>query len=182
MKLFISFIFVVLSITALKAQSLKGSITDSVSGETIPTAFVVVKLQDSVITQVFSDSDGSYAVDTITPGKYDIEVYFAGYIGKKTNDITICQTQTTELNCVLIKDQSIENVVLEVEQLDLPIIDPFKTSCFPKPVSEKTTVITKACFPVVVSNHKLDLFGTYIGNKTAFELLHFSENRVSIQR
>ncbi|MGB1296404.1 MAG: carboxypeptidase-like regulatory domain-containing protein [Flavobacteriales bacterium] len=83
MKLFISFIFVVLSITALKAQSLKGSITDSVSGESIPMAFVVVKLQDSVITQVFSDSDGSYAVDTITPGKYDIEVYFAGYIGKK---------------------------------------------------------------------------------------------------
>lgn len=168
MKQFITFIIVVLSITALKAQSLIGSITDSVSGETIPSAFVVVKLQDSVITQVFSDSDGSYSVDTIPPGKYDIEVYFAGYIGEKTNDITIYQTQTTELNCVLIKDQSIENVVLEVEQLDLPILDPFKTITY-----------EVSC---TLEVEKIDLFGTYIGNKTVFELLHFSENRVSFQR
>ena len=76
-------LFLIVFFTSLNvfAQSgtLKGKVTDAMTGETIPMANVVVKMDGATIIGGASDFDGNFTIKPITPGTYSVEISFIGY-------------------------------------------------------------------------------------------------------
>ena len=76
-------LFFVVFFTSLNvfAQSgtLKGKVIDAMTGETVPMANVVVKMDGATIIGGASDFDGNFTIKPINPGTYSVEVSFIGY-------------------------------------------------------------------------------------------------------
>ena len=76
-------IFVITFLTSLglwaQSGSLKGTVSDAMTGETIPMANVIVKADGVTIIGGASDFDGNFTLKPINPGRYSVEVSFIGY-------------------------------------------------------------------------------------------------------
>ena len=92
-------IFVVAFLTSLSlfAQNgtLKGTVTDAVTGETIPMANIVIKSDGLTILGGASDFDGNFTIKPITPGSYTVEVSFIGYATLRQTNVLISPDKIT---------------------------------------------------------------------------------------
>lgn len=96
-------LFLIISSFSTYAQtrpgSLRGTITDSKTGETVPFANVTVKdAAGNIVTGGASDIDGDYNINPISPGTYNVEVSFTGYATVKLSDVNISPNKPTIQN------------------------------------------------------------------------------------
>lgn len=87
-----------------------GKITDETNNLPLTGATVSVTGKKSVITQ----SDGSYTIPGLTPGKYELLVSYVGYDTKKISDAEVLKDQTTTVNITLLpaKNTNLKDVVV----------------------------------------------------------------------
>jgi len=103
------------------AQSLRGTVTEYVTGETIPTANVIVKIGQTIVDGGMTDFDGKYLISPLSPGTYNVEVSFVGYATKKIEGVVISPSKSTQLDVTLSEGgQLLQEVVMEYKQ---PVID-----------------------------------------------------------
>lgn len=117
------FILILLGIygSDLLAQSLRGTVTDVSSGETIPMVNIVVKSGQTIVQGGATDFDGNYFISPLFPGTYNVEVSYIGYATKKFKGVIISPSKSTQLDVQLAEDNGLlEDVCLEYVS---PIID-----------------------------------------------------------
>lgn len=90
--------------TALNAVQIDGKVTDHLTGEAL--AGVSLKLKGSDV-KTYSDLNGNFKIDGVTPGTYDIVVDYVSY--KKT---TLTEVSTSA---------SIVKLKVELESAKLPL-------------------------------------------------------------
>ena len=93
----ILFFITLLSTVNVFAQSgtLKGQVTDAMTGETIPMANVVVLSDGVTVVGGSSDFDGNFTIKPINPGTYTVEVSFIGYSTILQNNVLISPNKIT---------------------------------------------------------------------------------------
>jgi len=94
-----------MSLYSVKAQILKGVVSDVSNGETIPMANVVVKSGQTIVQGGATDFDGQYFIDDLKPGVYNIEVSYIGYVTSIKEDIIIDSLGRYELNFKLLQQE-----------------------------------------------------------------------------
>lgn len=119
----LTLIFIVGSANVLLAQtgSLKGTVTDKVTGETLPTANIVVKDGDEIIAGGSTDLDGDYTIKPIVPGSYLIEITFVGYADYRINNVIISANKITYINAELQEGELLTEV--ELIEFEKPLIN-----------------------------------------------------------
>lgn len=95
-KLVILTIAIVLSVTAFAdnkektpknaAPAITGEVIDHETGETLPGVMIKVSGIDK---EVFTDLDGQFQIDGLTPGNYNIEISLISYNSNKLKDIKL---------------------------------------------------------------------------------------------
>ena len=106
--------------------TLKGTVTDAITGETIPMANIVIKSDGSALIGGASDFDGNFTIKPITPGTYSVEVSFIGYATVRQTNVLIAQNKITFVDYKLSLES---NVLTEVQviEYDVPLIDADKS-------------------------------------------------------
>jgi len=123
--------FLVLSASLSFAQqrpgSLRGTITDKKSGETLPTANVVIKDDaGSIVAGGSADFDGDYNINPVPPGSYTVVASFTGYAPVTVKGVRISPNNPTIQDFKLQEESSVlEEVVITYEA---PLIDKTKSS------------------------------------------------------
>lgn len=107
--------------------TLKGVVKDSDTKEPIPFAKVVIKQGDNIKAGAETDFDGSFQINAINAGSYDVEISneVEGYKPQKIEGVKISSEQITFLDKIVIgkgKD------VLDIEEVEViayrvPLID-----------------------------------------------------------
>ena len=99
----ILFVLVLLTSFGVFAQSgtLKGTVSDATTGETIPMANIVVQLDGATVIGGASDFDGNYTIKPITPGTYSVEVSFVGYSTVVQTNVLISPNKITFVDLCL---------------------------------------------------------------------------------
>lgn len=130
-KKLLSLSFAFLSFWAFAQQrpgSLRGTVKDAKSGETIPLANVVIKdASGGIVTGGSTDFDGEYNINPVQPGTYTVEVSFAGYQTVRLTGVNI-QPNSPTLRDFSLKESSemLEEVVIRGDEP--PLIDKTKNS------------------------------------------------------
>lgn len=134
MKLFskLSLLLCLLLAIPLIAQqrpgALRGTVTDAKSGETIPTANIVVfDLTGNQVAGASSDFDGNYNINPLKPGMYNVQSQFVGYAKLRIDSVIVSPNTPTILNFKLQQQsEMLEEVV--IVRYDVPLIDKTKSS------------------------------------------------------
>lgn len=107
---------------ALAQGTLKGTITDKKTGETLPFVNVVVKQDGKQVHGGTTDFDGVFTIKPLNVGTYDIEVSYVGYdryvktgVHVKASGFTVVDIQLTT------GAVNIDEVVIEAEKV--PVIE-----------------------------------------------------------
>ena len=123
-------IFVITFLTSLglwaQSGSLKGTVSDAMTGETIPMANVIVKADGVTIIGGASDFDGNFTLKPINPGRYSVEVSFIGYAKMIQTNVLISPDKITFLDYKLSTESSVLTEV-QVIEYDVPLIDADKS-------------------------------------------------------
>ena len=123
-------IFVITFLTSLglwaQSGSLKGTVSDAMTGETIPMANVIVKADGATIIGGASDFDGNFTLKPINPGRYSVEVSFIGYATMIQTNVLISPNKITFLDYKLSTESSVLTEV-QVIEYDVPLIDADKS-------------------------------------------------------
>lgn len=88
---------ITLSVRAQNSAEIKGVVKDSITGETLIQANVVIFRAGTMITGTATDLDGEYYVSGISPGKYTMRVSYAGY-GTHERNVKIESGHTNYVN------------------------------------------------------------------------------------
>ncbi len=104
---------------------LRGQVTDKKTGEPVPLANVVVKLNGEPVSGTTTDFDGRYVIKPIDPGRYEVEMSFLGYATQPFKGVIISPNKTTTLNAGLTEEAEVLGEV-EVIEYTVPLIDPDK--------------------------------------------------------
>jgi len=119
-------LLLLISVSA-SGQSLRGTVTEASTGETIPLANVVVKFGDTIIDGATTDFDGNYNVSPLSPGVYTVEFSFIGFETKKIQRVKIKSQKASHLNVSL--EESGGNLFIcgggSWDYYRKPLIDPF---------------------------------------------------------
>lgn len=107
--------------------SLRGTVTDVKTGETLPAVNVVVKdAAGNKITGGSTDFDGQYNINPINPGTYNVEVTSMGYATINLNGVIISPNTPT------IQDFKMQEQTTELTEVEIvyerPLIDKTKTA------------------------------------------------------
>lgn len=114
------------SMAQSQSGTLKGTITEFDTGESVPMANIVIERNGTVIDGAVADFDGKYTIKPIDPGRYTVKVSFIGFATKEVTDVLVSANKITFINAAL----KIESDVLgEVELVEyvVPLIDPDKS-------------------------------------------------------
>ena len=123
-KLYLAIALTFVGIASVFAQSaLKTTVTDAVSGETIPFAVVIIESKGVQVASSECDIDGISLIKPLSPGSFDVKIQFTGYKPQKINNVTIFEGKTQYLTVKLEPSVVVfkEFVVVEFKE---PIIDP----------------------------------------------------------
>jgi hypothetical protein len=86
---------------ALAQGTLKGTITDAKTKETLPFVNIVAKQDGKQVLVGVSDFDGVYTIKPLPVGKYDIEVSYVGYNRYVQTGINVRATGFTVVDVAL---------------------------------------------------------------------------------
>jgi len=114
------------SIAQTQSGTLKGTITEHETGETVPMANVVLELNGAVIAGSVADFDGKYTIKPIDPGRYTLKVSFIGFATKEISEVLVSSNKITFVNAALKPESAVLGEVELVEYV-VPLIDPDKS-------------------------------------------------------
>lgn len=121
-KVLLTIGLLLLANAALLAQgTLKGTVTDSKTGEPIGMANVLVKQNGQLITGSQTDFDGIYTVKALPVGKYDVEVSYVGYKTFLNTGVDLRASGFTVVN-VSLNSSAVTIDVVEIKEARNPII------------------------------------------------------------
>ncbi len=114
------------SIAQTQSGSIKGTITENDTDETVPMANIVLELNGVVVAGAVADFDGDYTIKPINPGSYTVKISFIGFASKEISDVLVSANKITFINAKLKNSSS---VIGEVELIEyvVPLIDPDKS-------------------------------------------------------
>lgn len=107
--------------------SLRGTVRDAKSGETLPFVNIVIKDNGGqVIAGGSTDIDGKYNINPVNAGSYNVEASFTGYATVTINDLVVTPNSPT-IQDFKLQEQSeqLQEVVITYEA---PLIDKTKSS------------------------------------------------------
>ena len=121
-----------LLITPIAAQNRSGGpqgtisrkILDAATKGAVEYANIVLNnaTDSSQVTGTISQSDGSFRLENLRPGKYYVEVYFLGYQTQHINDVQISRRNpTVDVGNILIRQSTVSMNAVEVEGEKAPI-------------------------------------------------------------
>jgi hypothetical protein len=126
-SLLILFLISNLQLLTSKADNtgqINGTVTDSISGETLIGATIQVMLSGKSFGTT-TDIEGYYALKPLEPGMYDVKVSFIGYEEKVFKNVRVSQQSITVLNAKLATGNGIVfDDVIFTEYRDLISIEP----------------------------------------------------------
>ncbi len=110
-----------------KPGSLRGTVTEAKTGETLPFANIIIKDKGGkIIAGGSTDFDGKYNINPVAAGTYHVEAAFTGYSTVTINDLMISPNIPTIQNFKLQEESAeLQEVVIMYER---PLIDATKTS------------------------------------------------------
>lgn len=76
--------------SAPSTTQIEGKIVDKISGESL--AGVALQLENSN-KKYYTDFDGNFVIDGITPGNYNIDILYVSYKGITIKDVTAVNTE-----------------------------------------------------------------------------------------
>ncbi len=83
------------------AQSIQGKVTDAANSDPLTGATIKVL---EVKTGAIADLDGSYVIEDIAPGKYELEFSYVGYTTRKVKDVVVVSGKATIVDMALNTD------------------------------------------------------------------------------
>lgn len=101
--------------------TLKGTLTDSETGEPLPFVNIVLQKGDRQVTGSATDFDGKYTIKPIPPGVYDVLISYVGYNAKKIEGVQINNDKISFVDIEL--DAGIRLDEFEVVEYTVPLID-----------------------------------------------------------
>ncbi len=114
MKTLVNFlvVFCFLSLSAQEKGSIKGQITGMKSGEVIPFANITLSHAKHSSKSTTSNFNGTYQINQLDTGLWDIHVAYVGYQSKKINGIEIKPGEIVVLDITIDQGASLSEVVI----------------------------------------------------------------------
>lgn len=100
--------------------TLKGTVTDQITGEPLISCNVVLRQNGQIITGARTDFDGNYTIKGVKAGTYSVEFSFIGYIKLIVPDFEVRAKGFTILNQIMSRDQNAKiEGLLPVKHIDI---------------------------------------------------------------
>lgn len=97
-------------------QTIRGTIIDKQSQQTIPDAAVVI-LESNPLKGALSDLDGRYKITDVLPGRYDLKVTYTGYKEIVLSNIVVTAGKETVLDIAMEENiEQVEEVVINARK------------------------------------------------------------------
>lgn len=114
LKFLILSLFFIFSFS-ITAQTLKGTVTDAKTQETLPGVTIAIK---NTTTAIASDADGNYRFN-LPPGKYTVVASYISYVSIEITDVEIKKDKPTILNIELKESTKDLNEVVVVARANM---------------------------------------------------------------
>ncbi|SEQ20490.1 TonB-dependent receptor domain-containing protein [Neolewinella agarilytica] len=119
MQRFLFLCFLTLLFTSVRAQGVKGTLTDATSGE--PLSFANVSIYDSnqkLIKGTSSDLDGRYEIRDLAAGTYRLEASFLGYAAQSQQITLTDDKEPMELPAIALSEggNDLEEITVTAER------------------------------------------------------------------
>jgi hypothetical protein len=122
--LFVSSLLVVCSAFAQTGQgTLKGSVLDGKTKEPIPFANIVMTQDGEMKGGATTDFDGKFILNSLSPGKYDVEIKYVGYKTTKYEGVIINANKIRFLDNIELGQGGEMLEEVEIIKYKVPLID-----------------------------------------------------------
>jgi len=103
--------------------SIKGTVTDKITGEVLPFVKVVVYQGEQQKGVASTDFNGDFLISSLSPGEYDVEFRFIGYQPFRSNGVVVSSDKYTILGDIKIGQTTEMLEVVEVVTYAIPLIN-----------------------------------------------------------
>jgi outer membrane receptor protein involved in Fe transport len=127
-KLLPFLLIAVFSIAAIgqdRPGELRGTVKEFKSGMTVPSANVIVKKDDQIVTGTTTDMDGQFIIKPLQPGRYTVEASFIGFATSAQTGVIVSANKVTKIDFELKEESELLGEVDVIEYV-VPLIDPDK--------------------------------------------------------
>ncbi len=139
----------VTSFAFAQTGSLKGVITDAMSGESIPFANIVAEKNGNQIAGTTTDFDGNYTIKPLEPGNYTIKATFVGYGTVEITGVVVSANKITDQNVKLQEGVAIGEV--KIIAYKKPLLDKDNLSGETKTAEEIVALPTRSVSSVAAT-------------------------------
>ena len=137
------------SLAMAQTGSLKGVITDAMSGESIPFANLIAEKNGSQIAGTTTDFDGNFTIKPLEPGTYTIKATFVGYGTVEVTGVIVSANKITFQDLKLQQGVAIGEV--KVIAYKKPLLDQDNLSGETKTAEEIVALPTRSIASVAAS-------------------------------
>jgi outer membrane receptor protein involved in Fe transport len=137
------------SLAMAQTGSLKGVITDAMSGESIPFANLIAEKNGSQIAGTTTDFDGNFTIKPLEPGTYTIKATFVGYGTVEVTGVVVSANKITFQDLKLQQGVAIGEV--KVIAYKKPLLDQDNLSGETKTAEEIVALPTRNIASVAAS-------------------------------
>ena len=129
--------------------TLKGVITDAISGDPIPFANIIAERNGNQIGGTTTDFDGNYTIKPLEPGNYTVKATFVGYGAVEITGVIISANKITDQNIKLQEGVAIGEVrIIEYKK---PLLDKDNLSGETKTAEEIVALPTRSVASVAAT-------------------------------
>ena len=129
--------------------TLKGVVTDVMSGESIPFANVIAERNGNQIGGTTSDFDGNFTIKPLEPGNYTVKATFVGYGTVEITGVIISANKITSQNIKLQEGVAIGEV--KIIEYKKPLLDKDNLSGETKTAEEIVALPTRSVASVAAT-------------------------------
>ncbi|MEC7646075.1 MAG: TonB-dependent receptor [Bacteroidota bacterium] len=149
-KIYLIVAFAVITTFAFaQTGTLKGVITDAMSGESIPFANVIAERNGNQIGGTTTDFDGNYTIKPLEPGTYTVKATFVGYGTVEITGVIISANKITDQNIKLQEGIAIGEV--QIIEYKKPLLDKDNLSGETKTAEEIVALPTRSVASVAAT-------------------------------
>ena len=149
-KIYLLMTFAFITVYAFaQTGTLKGVITDAMSGESIPFANVVAERNGNQIGGTTTDFDGNYTIKPLEPGSYTVKATFVGYGTVEVTGVIISANKITDQNIKLQEGIAIGEV--QIIEYKKPLLDKDNLSGETKTAEEIVALPTRSVASVAAT-------------------------------
>jgi outer membrane receptor protein involved in Fe transport len=149
-KIYLIAIFALITTFAYtQTGTLKGVITDAMSGESIPFANIVAERNGNQIGGTTTDFDGNYTIKPLEPGNYTVKATFVGYGTVEITGVIISANKITNQNVKLQEGIAIGEV--KIIAYKKPLLDKDNLSGETKTAEEIVALPTRSVASVAAT-------------------------------